>query len=204
MASKLPRPRSTTSGSTSSMNNRPKSRQSTTSIQSNTTQPAPPYYQTSQPVQHEEPLSALYQAAPELFSAQSSHQTIGQSQSYPVDQSMHMSPVVSHGMPYEVEQNNGFPSRIEELIQAHNQQTDRSERQASEAFTQCGDSQDNNTETGAKRKKGAATSAANDIELRRLFRENEGRDLHEVAQQVLENDKGPKSEKTKQIFGMLW
>lgn len=115
-----------------------------------------------------------------------------------------MNSVVSHGMPYEVEHNNGFPSRIEELIQAHNQQTDRSERQASEALTQYGDSQDNNTETGAKRKKGAATSAANDIELRRLFREYQGRDLHEVAQQVLENDKGPKSEKTKQIFGMLW
>jgi hypothetical protein len=57
---------------------------------------------------------------------------------------------------------------------------------------------------GARRKKGSATSAANDIELRRLFRENEGRDLHEVATQVAKDDKGPKSEKSKQIFGMLW
>jgi hypothetical protein len=57
---------------------------------------------------------------------------------------------------------------------------------------------------GARRKKGSATSAANDVELRRLFRENERRDLHEVASQVAKDDKGPKSEKSKQIFGMLW
>ena len=51
-----------------------------------------------------------------------------------------------------------------------------------------------------KRKKGSATSQANDVELRRLFREHEGKTLKEVAIQVLEK----KSEKTKQIFGMLW
>ena len=81
---------------------------------------------------------------------------------------------------------------------------DETDRQGSEARNPDGDSQDNNAESGIKKKKGAASSAANDVELRRLFRENEGRDLHEVALQVLENDKGPRSEKTKQIFGMLW
>lgn len=55
-----------------------------------------------------------------------------------------------------------------------------------------------------KKKKGSASSIANDIELRRLFRDNQGRSLKDVAAQVLANERGPKSEKTKQIFAMLW
>lgn len=55
-----------------------------------------------------------------------------------------------------------------------------------------------------KKKKGSASSIANDLELRRLFRENQGRALKDVAAQVLANERGPKSEKTKQIFAMLW
>ena len=55
-----------------------------------------------------------------------------------------------------------------------------------------------------KKKKGSASSIANDLELRRLFRENEGRPLKEVAAEVLSNERGPKAEKTKQIFAMLW
>ena len=55
-----------------------------------------------------------------------------------------------------------------------------------------------------KKKKGSASSMANDQELRRLYRENKGRSLKEVASQVLANERGPRSEKTKQIFAMLW
>lgn len=56
----------------------------------------------------------------------------------------------------------------------------------------------------AKKKKGSASSIANDQELRKLFRENHHRDLKEVASQVLVHERGPKSEKTKQIFAMNW
>jgi hypothetical protein len=162
---------------------------------SNTTQSAPAYYQETQTMHTGEPLSATYQASVELFAALTAQQTDGNTVSN-----------IPHGLPslpYDVDNNHEFPSRISELIQAHNEQADFTERQGSEAPSQYGDSQINGENSG-KRKKGAATSAANDQELRRLFRENEGRDLHEVAQQVLENEKGPKSEKTKQIFGMLW
>lgn len=55
-----------------------------------------------------------------------------------------------------------------------------------------------------RKKKGSASSIANDLELRRLFRENQGRSLKDVAAQVLANERGPRSEKTKQIFAMLW
>ncbi|MCJ1307539.1 hypothetical protein MMC25_001185 [Agyrium rufum] len=53
---------------------------------------------------------------------------------------------------------------------------------------------------GAKRKKGNASSQANEIELRRLLEENEGRSLKELAQRVAER----RSEKDKQVFGMFW
>ncbi len=58
--------------------------------------------------------------------------------------------------------------------------------------------------TEGRKKKGNASTIANDIELKKLFRENVGRSLHEVAAQVLANERGPRSEKTKQIFAMLW
>lgn len=64
---------------------------------------------------------------------------------------------------------------------------------------------DTGTEQGKNKiKKGSATSAANDMELRRLFAEHKGRPLKEVAAEVIVHERGPKSEKTKQIFAMLW
>ena len=66
------------------------------------------------------------------------------------------------------------------------------------------DAQDDPTAGEGKKKKGSASSIANDLELRRLFRENQGRSMKDVAAQVLANERGPKSEKTKQIFAMLW
>ena len=56
----------------------------------------------------------------------------------------------------------------------------------------------------APKKKGSGASQANDQELRRLFRENDGRNLLEVASEVKREEKGPKAEKSKQVFGMLW
>ena len=62
-------------------------------------------------------------------------------------------------------------------------------------------------DTGAgemRKKKGSASSIANDNELRKLFAANKDRNLNEVAASVLANERGPKSEKTKQIFAMNW
>lgn len=63
---------------------------------------------------------------------------------------------------------------------------------------------DGNGEGDAPKKKGSGASQANDQELRRLFRENENRNLQEVANEVKREEKGPKAEKSKQVFGMLW
>jgi regulatory factor X len=62
-----------------------------------------------------------------------------------------------------------------------------------------------NAEPGAKKKKGAATSMANDAELRRLLQQYQGRTLKEVATEVQRKEGGEgKSEKAKQVFAMLW
>lgn len=55
-----------------------------------------------------------------------------------------------------------------------------------------------------RKKKGSASSIANDNELRKLFAANKDRDLNDVAASVLANERGPKAEKTKQIFAMNW
>ena len=82
-----------------------------------------------------------------------------------------------------------------------------SEGKENHAFPTIGE---NKTQIGAaisegqKKPKGNASSQANDQELRRLYRENRHRDLKDVAASVLANERGPKSEKTKQIFAMNW
>lgn len=55
-----------------------------------------------------------------------------------------------------------------------------------------------------KRRKGSAVTATNDKELREMLVRNEGRPLREVAQEVIQKERTPMAEKTKQLFAMLW
>ncbi len=55
-----------------------------------------------------------------------------------------------------------------------------------------------------KRKKGSAVTATNDKELREMLSKNEGRELREVAHEVIQKERTPMAEKTKQLFAMLW
>ena len=58
--------------------------------------------------------------------------------------------------------------------------------------------------TEDKRRKGSAVTATNDKELREMLSRNEGRPLREVAQEVIQKERTPMAEKTKQLFAMLW
>lgn len=63
----------------------------------------------------------------------------------------------------------------------------------------------NNENGGAKRRKGAASSIANDAELKRLLEQHGAKSLKEVASEVQgAESNGGKSEKAKQVFAMLW
>lgn len=55
-----------------------------------------------------------------------------------------------------------------------------------------------------RRRKGSAMTATNDKELREMLAKNEGRPLRDVAQEVIQKERTPMAEKTKQLFAMLW
>lgn len=55
-----------------------------------------------------------------------------------------------------------------------------------------------------KRRKGSAVTATNDKELREMLAKNMGRPLKDVAQEVIQKERTPMAEKTKQLFAMLW
>ncbi|GIJ85499.1 hypothetical protein Asppvi_004358 [Aspergillus pseudoviridinutans] len=62
-----------------------------------------------------------------------------------------------------------------------------------------------NSETGGKKKKGSNSSLANDNELRKLLRQYEGYSLKQMAAEVLKHEgAGGKAEKVKQVFAMIW
>lgn len=55
-----------------------------------------------------------------------------------------------------------------------------------------------------RRRKSSAATATNDKELRELLARNEARALRDVAQEVIQKERTPQAEKTKQLFAMLW
>ena len=198
MAPKSPRSRSTTSASTTSIH-RPKSRQSTTSIQSASIQPVHPYQNPAEPIfqVQSQPSSAAFHGTPEEMITRSSHQLTNPNNAYAIDPSLQNNALYT--AQYSVENSFGHAGGMARpaMVQNHAFE-DRGSQGPETRFEEQG--LDETVGDGSRRKKGSASSQANDNELRRLFRENQGRDLNELAAQVLEK----KSEKTKQIFGMLW
>lgn len=53
-------------------------------------------------------------------------------------------------------------------------------------------------------KSSSRTSANNELEMRQLFNANKHRKLQEVASELHGNERGPNSERTRQVFAMLW
>lgn len=53
-------------------------------------------------------------------------------------------------------------------------------------------------------KPGSRTSANNEMEMRLLFNSNKHRNLQDVAEELHGNERGPNSERTRQVFAMLW
>ncbi|RKF71618.1 Transcriptional regulator RFX1 [Golovinomyces cichoracearum] len=53
-------------------------------------------------------------------------------------------------------------------------------------------------------KKLSKSSAANELEMRQLFQANKNRSLPDVAAELHGNERGPQSERQRQVFAMLW
>ena len=193
MATKLSHRASTGS---SMSNHRPKSRQSTTSVQSNTSQLVHAL-QTDQPFDAPQPPmpSEVWQQH-ERSMNQISHGIPGYH-----SLSADASSVQHANVPFPTDNSFGGPLRMDSPADymSIEGQDDSLMDGTSQLQTAGGTTGD-----GSRRKKASSSGQANDQELRRLFRENENKSLHEIAQQVLKDDKGPKSEKNRQIFGMIW
>lgn len=65
---------------------------------------------------------------------------------------------------------------------------------------------DNDSFVGApgNAKPGSRSSANNELEMRQLFNANKHRNLQDVAEELHGNERGPNSERTRQVFAMLW
>ncbi|KAG9249210.1 RFX DNA-binding domain-containing protein [Calycina marina] len=57
---------------------------------------------------------------------------------------------------------------------------------------------------GGPAKKPSKSSAANEVEMRQLFHSNQHRTLPEIAMELHGNERGPQSERQRQVFAMLW
>lgn len=51
---------------------------------------------------------------------------------------------------------------------------------------------------------GSRSNANNEMEMRQLFHTNKHRSLQDVATELHGNERGPNSERTRQVFAMLW
>lgn len=56
----------------------------------------------------------------------------------------------------------------------------------------------------APTKKPSKSSAANELEMRQLYHANKDKSLAEIAKQLQVNERGPNSERQRQVFAMLW
>lgn len=187
----------------STRSNRPPSRASTTSVHSFEQFQQPPQSRGGQfpqqpqyhaPFTTSEALQPVLIQAAQQVSAQDhlinmSLESVQQYLGYPADSTTNQP------------QPNGQPAQTDQHAY-HNplpQQSQQSQQSQQHSFMAPSVDHDD-------KKKRASTSGAatNDKELRQLLSQNEGRNLKDVAAEVIQNDRTSKSEKSKQLFAMLW
>lgn len=186
----------------STRSNRPLSRASTTSVHSFDHFQQPPQHARAHsfthPPQYHAPFTsealqpALLQAVQQVnaqdqlinMSLESVQQYLG----YQADPATQPAPI------------NGLPATPQESHAYHHSLSQQSQQQQPQQHFMAPP-----MDADEKKKKGSASGAAtNDKELRQLLNQNEGRNLKEVAAEVIQNDRTSKAEKSKQLFAMLW
>lgn len=210
MESGVQRPGSSTSASTTSNRPRPKSRASTTSIHT-PAEPIPhPYQHVFHPgnVQQQMPQQipqhlGSFRYSPEEMIRRTEHQLTNPSQNYAVDPSLHTHDPASRAMSVDTAYTGGSHD-VQRPPLYPSQSFDGKENAAYFATEEAKQPPDSAQLGGLKKGKGNASAQANDQELRRLFIENQHQQLHDIATSVLANERGPKAEKTKQVFAMIW
>ena len=202
MAPNASRPRSTTSVSNASTRPRPLSRASTSSVH---TTIDPSIQGTRNSLQRSFSQSYMPQqsgsvsVSPEEMISRSECQLKNPDQNPKVDGSYHPDDPHSRAMSVDTAY-----SGNQDTFPVHLTHSYTHDGQSAHDLASMNDKGQQNEPARVKKPKGGASNVANEQELRRLFREHCHRDLRDVAISVLANERGPKSEKTKQIFAMNW
>ncbi|RYO79728.1 hypothetical protein DL764_009988 [Monosporascus ibericus] len=121
------------------------------------------------------------------------------SQSFSMDASVHSS--VAPAMPYTQHSGMHHPLAAESFgagasfTDPDSQMMDRDENEDGDSFAGL---------PPASKPTTSRTSANNELEMRQLFQANKHRKLEEVASELHGNERGPNSERTRQVFAMLW
>ncbi|CZT10435.1 related to cephalosporin C regulator 1 (cpcR1 gene) [Rhynchosporium agropyri] len=212
--SRPPNPRSRSNTAVSSRSRkRPLSRASTTSIHSGVTQPANDHQQIDPAVEyHRQWIDQNTHAHAQRFGSMGHQMTaedmvmnttsqLQTSRGYDIDPSLGISH--HHPMAYPQQQQfkpeNARQSMPNDPFVASFGEVD------SHILEGRSDEQDEvDSLPGGPAKKASKSSAANELEMRQLFQANKHRSLPDVATELHGNERGPQSERQRQVFAMLW
>lgn len=193
---------------------RPRSRGSTASIHSTTTQQTQdqhmgdgfsPFMPSQQVPPH-----GVFNPSTEDMMMRFNHQMAHSNSQGSLDVSMHD----AHGsIMARPEDYHGMPNPMSEMVSAHGIPSIPVSHYGhvydasgidSHVPDRTGDENDN-SEAGTRKKRGSSSTIANDNELRKLLRQYEGYTLKQMATEVQKHEgAGGKSEKVKQVFAMIW
>ncbi|OAQ63516.1 SAK1 protein [Pochonia chlamydosporia 170] len=195
---------------------RPQSRASTTSVHSAATQPTldQSAFADSSAMYagqwipndhgHGKDIGTGPQMSPEDMILQAATHMQTANHDFSMDGSMGAAMAHHHHIPYQQQQHAmaRHPLPAEQYSAANASFTEGDSQMLDRDDNEDGDSMSGPIGTG----KPAATrsSANNELEMRQLFTANRHRNLQDVAGELHGNERGPNSERTRQVFAMLW
>lgn len=206
-----PRSRSNTNTSTKSRK-RPQSRASTTSIHSGATHQVTDQQSTDPATDFQ---NKWYEHAPgnERFENISHQMT-------PEDMVLHSASQLTNPREYDIDPALGVPSnhgltypqtqyKTEDGAQtapndSYGANYGEGDSQLLEGRSDEQDDIDSVAGASGPAKKTSKSSAANELEMRHLFHLNKHRSLPDIAMELHGNERGPQSERQRQVFAMLW
>ncbi|KAM6487046.1 RFX DNA-binding domain-containing protein [Trichoderma sp. SZMC 28011] len=148
---------------------------------------------------HSKDMGAAPQMSPEDMILQAATHMQSSNHDFSMDGSM--GPAMTHHMQYQQHHNmTRHPLPAEQyganasFTEGDSQMLDREENEDADSMTGA---------AGAV-KTATRSSANNELEMRHLYSANRHRSLQDVARELHGNERGPNSERTRQVFAMLW
>ncbi|KYK54333.1 putative cephalosporin C regulator 1 [Drechmeria coniospora] len=196
---------------------RPQSRASTTSVHSAAAQPSMEHSAFAGNTAmyagqwipndhgHDKPMNSTAQMSPEDMILQAATHMQSANHDFPMDGSMPAPMAHHHHISYQqpppqqhVAARHPLPNHQyggnASFTEGDSQMLDRDD----------GDDGDSIAGAGGAAKHATRSSANNELEMRHLFSANRHRQLEDVASELHGNERGPNSERTRQVFAMLW